>query len=36
MIRTGRQYLESLNDGRQVWVGYERIDNMATNPKTRD
>src|SRR6266702_8173882 len=36
MIRTGRQYLESLNDGRQVWVGNEKIDNIATYPKTRD
>jgi aromatic ring hydroxylase len=36
MIRTGRQYLESLNDGRQVWVGNEKIDNIATHPKTRD
>ena len=36
MIRTGRQYLDSLNDGRQVWVGNEKIDNIATHPKTRD
>ncbi|WP_326540425.1 4-hydroxyphenylacetate 3-hydroxylase family protein [Pseudorhodoferax sp.] len=36
MIRTGKQYLESLNDGRVVWVGNERIDNIATHPKTRD
>lgn len=36
MIRTGRQYLATLNDGRDVWVGNERIDNIATHPKTRD
>ncbi|CAG2158668.1 4-hydroxyphenylacetate 3-hydroxylase family protein [Cupriavidus numazuensis] len=36
MIRTGKQYLESLNDGRNVWVGNEKIDNVATHPKTRD
>ncbi|CDY79056.1 4-hydroxyphenylacetate 3-monooxygenase [Caballeronia glathei] len=36
MIRTGKQYLESLNDGRDVWVGNEKIDNIATHPKTRD
>jgi 4-hydroxyphenylacetate 3-monooxygenase/chlorophenol-4-monooxygenase component 2 len=35
MLRTGRQYLEALNDGRDVWVGNERIDNVATHPKTR-
>src|SRR2546428_8819974 len=36
MLRTGKQYLEALNDGRNVWVGNEKIDNMATHPKTRD
>jgi aromatic ring hydroxylase len=36
MLRTGREYLEALDDGRNVWVGNERIDNLATHPKTRD
>jgi aromatic ring hydroxylase len=36
MLRTGKQYLDSLDDGRNVWVGDERIDNVATHPKTRD
>ena len=36
MLRTGAQYLEALNDGRVVWVGNEKIDNVATHPKTRD
>ena len=36
MLRTGSQYLEALNDGRDVWVGNEKIDNIATHPKTRD
>ena len=36
MLRTGAQYLEALNDGRNVWVGNEKIDNVATHPKTRD
>ncbi|WP_279382054.1 4-hydroxyphenylacetate 3-hydroxylase N-terminal domain-containing protein, partial [Pseudomonas sp. 95_A] len=36
MLRTGAQYLEALNDGRNVWVGDEKIDNVATHPKTRD
>nr|O87009.2 RecName: Full=FADH(2)-dependent monooxygenase TftD; AltName: Full=Chlorophenol-4-monooxygenase component 2; AltName: Full=Two component enzyme D [Burkholderia cepacia]3HWC_A Chain A, Chlorophenol-4-monooxygenase component 2 [Burkholderia cepacia]3HWC_B Chain B, Chlorophenol-4-monooxygenase component 2 [Burkholderia cepacia]3HWC_C Chain C, Chlorophenol-4-monooxygenase component 2 [Burkholderia cepacia]3HWC_D Chain D, Chlorophenol-4-monooxygenase component 2 [Burkholderia cepacia]AAC23548.2 c len=35
-MRTGKQYLESLNDGRVVWVGNEKIDNVATHPLTRD
>ncbi|GAA4691443.1 4-hydroxyphenylacetate 3-monooxygenase, oxygenase component [Pseudonocardia yuanmonensis] len=34
-MRTGKQYLESLDDGRRVWVGDELIDNVATHPKTR-
>jgi aromatic ring hydroxylase len=36
MLRTGKQYLEALNDGRVVWVGDEKIDNVATHPRTRD
>src|SRR5437868_14637998 len=36
MLRTGAQYLEALNDDRDVWVGNEKIDNVATHPKTRD
>ena len=35
MLRTGKQYLEALNDGRVVWVGNERVDNVATHPLTR-
>lgn len=36
MLRTGKQYLDALDDGRVVWVGDEKIDNLATHPKTRD
>ena len=36
MLRTGKQYLDALNDGRVVWVGNEKIDNVATHPLTRD
>ncbi len=36
MLRTGKQYLESLDDGRNVWVGNVKIDNVATHPLTRD
>ena len=35
MLRTGQQYLAALNDGRVVWVGNEKIDNVATHPATR-
>ena len=34
-MRTGKEYLKSLNDGRVVWVGNEKIDNVATHPTTR-
>jgi aromatic ring hydroxylase len=34
-VRTGKEYLEALNDGRKVWVGDELVDNVATHPKTR-
>jgi 3,5,6-trichloropyridin-2-ol/2,4,6-trichlorophenol monooxygenase len=36
MLRTGKQYLEALNDGRKVWVGNEKIDNVAAHPLTRE
>ena len=36
MLRTGEHYLNSLNDGRIVWVGNTKIDNVATHPLTRD
>ena len=36
MLRTGEHYLKSLNDGRSVWVGNTKIDNVATHPLTRD
>ena len=36
MLRTGEHYLKSLNDGRTVWVGNTKIDNVATHPLTRE
>ena len=33
-MRTGQQYLESLRDGRQVYVGGELIHDVTTHPKT--
>jgi 4-hydroxyphenylacetate 3-monooxygenase len=34
-MRTGLQYLESLRDGRRVYVGGELIEDVTTHPKTR-
>src|SRR5260370_29361919 len=31
MIRTGQQYRESLNDGRQVWMNGERVMDVTTH-----
>ena len=36
MLRTGEHYLNSLNDGRNVWVGNTKVDNVATHPLTRE
>lgn len=35
MLRTGAQYLEALGDGRQVWIGSEKVDDLRTHPATR-
>jgi aromatic ring hydroxylase len=35
-IRSGAEYLASLNDGRRVVVNGELIDDTATHPLTRD
>lgn len=32
MLRTGEQYLESIRDGRVVYVGKERVDDVTTHP----
>jgi aromatic ring hydroxylase len=34
-MRTGQEYLESLRDGRRVYVGGELIDDVTTHPKTK-
>ena len=31
-IRTGKDYLEGIQDGRQVWLDGELVDNVATHP----
>ncbi len=32
MLRTGKEYLESLRDGRQVWIDGERVKDVTTHP----
>jgi 4-hydroxyphenylacetate 3-monooxygenase len=34
--QTGDEYLESLDDGREVWFGGERVDNVTTHPAFRN
>ena len=35
MLRTGKEYLESVRDGRRIICGGEWIDDITTHPKTR-
>ena len=32
MIRTGQQYRESIDDGREVWIDGERVTDVANHP----
>jgi 4-hydroxyphenylacetate 3-monooxygenase len=32
MLMTGREYLESIRDGRRVYVGSERVDDVTSHP----
>jgi aromatic ring hydroxylase len=34
-MRTGQEYLESLRDGRKVYVGGDLIEDITTHPKTK-
>ena len=36
MIRSGEEYLESLRDGRIVYIGGERVDDVTTHPGFRN
>ncbi len=36
MLLTGKAYLESLRDGRSVYIGRERIDDVTTHPAFRN
>ena len=33
-VRTGEQFLEGLRDGREIWLGGERVEDVTTHPKT--
>src|SRR5256885_3648406 len=33
---TGKEYLDSLNDGREVWIYGRRVDNIAEHPAFRN
>lgn len=35
MIRTGKEYLDSIRDGRRVWINGERVDDVTTHPMFR-
>ena len=35
MIRTGEAYIDSIGDGRQVWINGERVDDVPTHPAFR-
>ena len=32
MLKTGAEHLESLRDGRVVYLGRERVDDVTTHP----
>ena len=36
MLLTGKEYLESICDGRRVYVGSERVDDVTTHPAFRN
>ena len=35
MLKTGKEHLESLRDGRIVYIGNERVDDVTTHPAFR-
>ena len=35
MIRTGRQYLDSLRDEREIWIDGERVSDVTSDPRFR-
>jgi 4-hydroxyphenylacetate 3-monooxygenase len=36
MLRTGNEHLESLRDGRVIYIGSERVDDVTCHPAFRN
>jgi 4-hydroxyphenylacetate 3-monooxygenase len=36
MLRTGKEHLETLRDGRVVYIGGERVDDVTRHPAFRE
>jgi hypothetical protein len=36
MLMTGSEYLGSIRDGRRVYIGSERVDDVTTHPAFRN
>ena len=36
MLMTGSQYIESIRDGRQVYLGSERVEDVTAHPAFRN
>ena len=36
MLKTGQEHLESLQDGRVVYIGSERVEDVTTHPAFRN
>jgi 4-hydroxyphenylacetate 3-monooxygenase len=36
MLRTGKEHLESIRDGRVVYIGSERVDDVTRHPAFRN
>jgi 4-hydroxyphenylacetate 3-monooxygenase len=36
MLRTGKEHLESLRDGRVVYIGSEKVDDVTRHPAFRN
>ena len=34
-LRNGKQYLEGLRDGREIWLDGKRVEDVTTHPKLR-
>ena len=36
MLMSGKEYLASIQDGRVIYIGSERVDNQVTHPAFRN